>query len=177
MCECVCETERYRERACFLVEMKQNLWVGADSFCSCLALRIKKRPVSVFLGTQFQWVSSVCAKEKEFGCMRRAERICTGKFIYMAERGKSVLRDSPFPFRIWDVHRMKNTSKSSLCLKLHSNAKVCMGHRAALERACSSSGTGPRYQAGREDMVRVLLYNYLAFLLASGTLDRIPHWH
>ena len=45
VCECVCESDR--ERACFLVAMKQHLWVGADSFCSCLASHIKQKPMSL----------------------------------------------------------------------------------------------------------------------------------
>ena len=48
MCASACVWDGDRERACFLVEMKQNLWVGADSVCSCLAPCIKRRPVSQF---------------------------------------------------------------------------------------------------------------------------------
>lgn len=87
----------------------------------------------------------MCVKEKEFGCMRRVERICIGKFICMVERGKLVLRDSFFFFRIWDVYRMKNIFKSIFCLKFYSNVKVCMGYRVVLERVCSFSGIGLRY--------------------------------
>ena len=107
VCECVCESDR--ERACFLVAVKQNLWVGADSFCSCLASHIKQKPMSLISWGLSSKELCVCVcvctcthtlGRRDSGTWGEHMRIRVGKFI------STVL----FPFRMWGVHGRQTTS-------------------------------------------------------------------
>nr|KAF6427893.1 hypothetical protein HJG63_008376 [Rousettus aegyptiacus] len=100
--------------------------------------------------------------------MGRLKSIRTGKFSSRKEQRK-ISSEAQFFFSFRDgVSTGWKVLLKKFCSNLHSDAKVQMGYSVALYREWSTSGTRPRYQRG---------YNYLGFLLASGILAGIPHWH